>query len=337
MKFKNPLQEVIIILSFCILSFFLYDFLNASPVKLFGYDIKQIGFKKYFVKANNNLAKADTSRKIVKINIKPAQDSSKIDSSRQSILLTGDSMSEGLMFPFIKYAKYNGHILITVIWYSSSTLLWAEKDSLAKLIKKYKPTFVIFTLGSNELFIRNIQEREVYIKDIIAQAGNTKFIWIGPPNWKDDTGINDLLIKNLGEKRFFVSRYMKFERARDGRHPSRRASVIWADTISNWVMKACKYPIVLQKPTLPQETILGSWYQAKKIYFTFQKDSVYYPNEKKSYKYFFNGRVLSMYKGKQSYRANILSISRDSLSFQDHLGKIYLSKNNKINSKPVRN
>ena len=327
MKFKNPLIEIIFILIFCIAVFGLYDFLIGKPYKISDYDIKQIGFKKYFSISSPSL---DTTKHLIKTDslkvIAVKKDSSKTDSSKQTILLTGDSMSEGLMFPFIKYAKYNGHVLNTVIWYSSSTLWWSEKDSLAKLIKKYKPTFVIFTLGSNELFIRNIAEREANIQNIIKQAGNTKFIWIGPPNWKDDTGINDLLIKNLGKDRFFISKYLKFERAKDGRHPSRKASVIWADTISNWVMKACKYPIVLEKPKLPQENILGSWREGKIPFFEIKKDSIFYISEKKSYKYFFNGRVFSMFKGKQNYRANVLNLSKDSLTIQDHLGIIRLYK-----------
>ncbi|MBC8111689.1 MAG: hypothetical protein H7Y04_11570 [Verrucomicrobia bacterium] len=250
-----------------------------------------------------------------------------LDKKKQVILLTGDSMSEGLMFPFIKYARYNNHQLHTVIWYSSSTKLWAEKDSLQKLIAKYKPTFVIFTLGSNELFIRNIrQEREEYVKDIIGQAGNTKFIWVGPPNWREDTGINDMLAENLEADRFFISKNMKFERANDGRHPSRRASVMWADSIATWLMKDCRYPFVFEKPTLPQQTIIGNWQQQHTNFLNITKDSVFFASDNKSYKYFFNGNVISLMRGKQNYRANVRYLSKDSLVLQDYQGTVNLSK-----------
>ncbi len=173
-----------------------------------------------------------------------------IDTSSHTILLTGDSMCEELMFRFRDYAAYNKHELKTVIWYSSSTLWWSESDSLQKLIKKYEPDYVFFTTGSNELFIRNIQEREKYIQDIVRQAGNSKFIWIGPPNWAKDTGINDLIIKNVGKDRFFESRHLTFERKGDGAHPTRRSSAVWADTIASWVMQKSRNKILLKKPEI---------------------------------------------------------------------------------------
>lgn len=176
------------------------------------------------------------------------------DSSSHYILLTGDSMSEELMFAFKKYAKFNGHKLKTRIWYSSTTPQWGKSAKLSKFIEQYRPSFIIFTLGANELFIRNIEEREKYIKSIVAEANkyNIPFVWIGPPNWKKDTGINRLIEKNVGSDRFFLSKDLKFERKSDGAHPTRRASAIWADTISRWVMTQSRYKgqILLRDPKL---------------------------------------------------------------------------------------
>jgi hypothetical protein len=163
-------------------------------------------------------------------------------------------MAEGLMFAFKKYAAYNGHTLKTIIWYGSSTTTWARTDTLRKLISRYKPTYVFLALGSNELFVQNIADREPYIQDVVKQAGKTPFVWIGPPNWKEDTGIGELLHKNVGSGRYFVSRGLTFERASDGRHPSRQASAYWADTISSWVMQAGRHPILLKKPVVQLST-----------------------------------------------------------------------------------
>lgn len=171
-----------------------------------------------------------------------------IDSTSQNILLTGDSMCEGLMFRFNDYAKKNKHQIKTVIWYSSTTISWAETDSLRKLIAKFEPSYIFFTTGSNELFIRNIEEREKYIRDIVQQAGNKNFIWIGPPNWAEDTGINNLIEKNVGKDRFFMSKNLKFERGNDGAHPTWSSAAVWADTISSWLMNKSRHKIVMNKP-----------------------------------------------------------------------------------------
>lgn len=176
------------------------------------------------------------------------------DSSSQYILLTGDSMSEELMFAFKKYAKYNGHKLKTRIWYSSTTPQWGKAEKLTKFIQQYRPSFILFTLGANELFIRSIADRERYIKSIIAEADRYKipFVWVGPPNWKDDTGINDLIQKNVGNDRFFLSKDLDFQRKSDGAHPTRKASAVWADTIARWVMTKSRYKgqILLRDPKL---------------------------------------------------------------------------------------
>ncbi|GAB4408943.1 MAG: hypothetical protein OHK0053_35710 [Microscillaceae bacterium] len=177
-----------------------------------------------------------------------------IDSSSHRILLTGDSMCEGLMFRFKKYAEHNHHELKTVIWYSSTTEKWSKSDSLRKLVASYQPDYIFFTTGSNELFIRDIATREPYIQDIIQQAGKCKFIWIGPPNWAEDTGINNLIIKNVGRDRFFESRHLKFERGPDGAHPTWSSAAIWADTISSWIMTQSRHKILMRTPLEKNKT-----------------------------------------------------------------------------------
>ena len=171
-----------------------------------------------------------------------------IDTSAQRILLTGDSMAEGLYLAFRSYASHNNHYLKGRIWYSSLTIQWSKTDSLKSLIEIYKPTIVIFTLGANELFRTDIYEREKDIQDIIAQAGDTPFIWVGPPNWKDDTGINKIIERNMPSNTFFLSKDLEFDRESDGAHPTRESSKYWADTIATWIMNSSRYKILLEKP-----------------------------------------------------------------------------------------
>ncbi len=250
MKQIHPLWEVIfiLILTLGVLSF--YSWLDYEIS--FEVELKKTNLKAYLVPPEPEPFLADVFQNFLQANLDSAlnlrEPRAKVDSSSHRILLTGDSMCEGLMFRFKEYATHNDHELKTVIWYSSTTVWWSESDSLKKLVKKYDPDYIFFTTGSNELFIRNIEEREKYIEDIIAQAGDRKFIWIGPPNWAEDTGINDLIEKNVGEDRFFESRYLEFERGPDGAHPTWSSAAVWADTISSWVMQKSRHKILLEKP-----------------------------------------------------------------------------------------
>ncbi len=254
---SQPLRELITVLVLTIAGVAVYA-LADRPLSLFGREVKQASVKSFFRPAETTVAEAGADSSVSSIisvthqagDADESPEPAAPDTSRQSILLTGDSMAEGLMFAFKKYAQYNGHTLKTIIWYGSTTTTWARTDTLKKLIARYKPTYVLLALGSNELFVRDIGDREPYIQDIVRQAGRTPFVWIGPPNWKEDTGIGELLDRNVGPGRYFVSRGLSFERASDGRHPSRRASAYWADTISSWVMRAGRHPIRLDKPTV---------------------------------------------------------------------------------------
>jgi hypothetical protein len=173
-----------------------------------------------------------------------------IDTTAQRILLIGDSMLEGLSPRLAAYAKANGHELSTVIWYSSTSQIWGQCDTLSTFIRRYKPTYVMVCLGANELFVRNIeQRRDRYIKRIIQQIGNRPYLWIGPPNWKEDTGINNLIAKNTADGSFFLSNGINLTRAADGAHPTRRAAAMWVDSIVRWMPQHSSHPIRMNLPT----------------------------------------------------------------------------------------
>ena len=250
----RPLWEFVAILAIVIFTLSFYAWIEKEA-EIQGVKIKKSPLKAYLNPPpespilSMNIANiyTDTWQKNKELIRKEA-----IDSSKQVILLTGDSMCEGLMFRFQDYAKLNGHTLKTVIWYSSGTVGWSKSDSLRKLVKLHNPSYIFFTTGSNELFIRDIHEREKYIKNIIEQAGDKPFIWIGPPNWAEDTGINDLIVKNTGKDRYFKSKGLTFQRASDGAHPTWGSAAVWADTIAGWVMQKARKKILLQKP--PQST-----------------------------------------------------------------------------------
>jgi hypothetical protein len=178
------------------------------------------------------------------------QPENKTDTTSQSILLIGDSMAYTLIFRLADYCLQNNHTMHVVSWVSSSTVGFGACDTLRHYIDKFKATYVIFVIGSNELFVDNIkQNRAKYIDRILKQIGRTRCVWIGPPNWKEDTGINDLLLESVGKEKFFLSKNLKFHR-RDHAHPTLESAAMWMDSIASWIKRESCYKIKLDWPTV---------------------------------------------------------------------------------------
>ncbi|MBP3228809.1 MAG: SGNH/GDSL hydrolase family protein [Bacteroidaceae bacterium] len=172
-----------------------------------------------------------------------------VDTTAQRILFFGDSMVEGLMGRMDDYAEHNGHQLTSVVWYSSGTRLWAETDTLQHFLNEVRPSYVLICLGANQLFARNLQEVDKEIGSIIARLGTTPYVWVSPPNWKDDTGINELIIKHVGNERYFDSRHLTLARRRDRAHPTAEAAVQWCDTVCSWLSTLQPaHPIRMTRP-----------------------------------------------------------------------------------------
>ncbi len=171
----------------------------------------------------------------------------RVDSTPQSILLIGDSMTMNLAFRLAQYAKQNGHDFHAVNWDSSNTIKWGNSSHLADYIEEYGVTYVFVSLGSNELYLKNPQTHVQYVEKILSQIGEVPYVWIGPPNWKEDFGVNDMLQETCAPGSFFRSEGMEFKRKKDGIHPTREASALWIDSIARWINKS-SHPILLDAP-----------------------------------------------------------------------------------------
>ena len=198
-------------------------------------------------------SKAATSQKIAGAAKKAAQGVAgspvKLDTASKTILFIGDSMLEGLSPRLASYAKRNGHKLYSVIWYSSTSEVWGRSGKLASYIRKLNPDYIFICLGANELFVSDIaSKRDGFVKQIVKECGNIPFLWIGPPNWKKDTGINDLIATNVPAGSFFLSDGMHFERSRDGAHPTRQSAALWMDSVARWMPAHSNHPIKMVRP-----------------------------------------------------------------------------------------
>ncbi len=183
--------------------------------------------------------------------------SGELDTTRKSILFIGDSMLEGLGPRLAAYAEENGHTLVNIIWYSSTTEVWGRTEKLKGYIAEYHPDYIFVSLGGNELFVSNIRDRrQKYLNHILSQIGDIPFVWIGPPNWKPDTGINEMLAETLRPGQFYLSYTpdQHYERARDGAHPTRASASAWMDRVCAWVMKSAAHRIVLHRPKAARAT-----------------------------------------------------------------------------------
>ncbi|MBQ7461806.1 MAG: SGNH/GDSL hydrolase family protein [Bacteroidaceae bacterium] len=159
-------------------------------------------------------------------------------------------MVEGLLRRMNSYAFANGHQMTNIVWYGSTTELWAHTDTLRHFLEKTKPTFVMISIGSNEQFIKDVAGREACIRHIISQLGATPFVWIGVPAWRTDTGINELTRQTVGKSRYFDSRGLTLQRGSDRRHPTFSAASLWMDSIARWMASPeTAHPIRMNKPT----------------------------------------------------------------------------------------
>lgn len=224
-----------------------------SPVRIFGYELRDSGIAS---------ALSDTSYRAIEAVVEPVAADSLFeqaltaepiepDTMPKTLLFIGDSMLEGLSPRLAAYAKHNGHTLYSVIWYSSTTEVWGRSGKLKDYIKRINPDFIFISLGANELFVSDIiTKRDKYVKTLLAEIGDIPYLWIGPPNWKPDTGINRMISDNVPTGEFFLSDGMHFERAKDGAHPTRSSAVEWMDSVVRWMNVNSPHPFRMEVPPM---------------------------------------------------------------------------------------
>lgn len=175
------------------------------------------------------------------------EEKAKTDSLPQSIFIFGDSMTYNLALRLAQYAKQNGHTIHSVNWDSSNTKIWADYDTLAYYINKYHPSQIFISLGSNELYLPKPEIRKPHVQKILEVIDTIPYVWIGPPNWAEDTGFNDMVASMCRPGTFFKSAGMEFKRKPDKIHPTREASALWVDSIMRWLPKSA-HPFMAELP-----------------------------------------------------------------------------------------
>lgn len=182
----------------------------------------------------------------------PSFNAQGIDTAHQVILLIGDSMLDGLGSRFVDYANQNGDEFHAVIWYGSNTMHWATTRDLEYHIKRVHPTFIIMSLGYNDLGYYNFTKRAEWIDIILKKFGKIPFVWIGPLPRRGirDRRIVDIIRQKVGEKRFYDSSNTVCARI-DGTHPTLSSASRWVDEIARWMSTPGEtaHPIRMDYPT----------------------------------------------------------------------------------------
>ncbi len=157
--------------------------------------------------------------------------------SIKRILFVGDSQLENLRKPVRKRLMDNEYQLVaSIVWYGSTTKQWANTDTLAYFISKYKPDFVLVALGLNEVHARDFEKRTKYAQTIKSNLEQRKlpYYYIGPAFWMKDKGITTVLQETFGEL-FFPSHLLTLERSNDGKHPSKDAAIVWFEKVAEQI------------------------------------------------------------------------------------------------------
>lgn len=219
----------------------------ADDIQIGGWIVKRAPIADVLLK-NDSIDKIDkTELNLDSLKIIEEEKKIETDSLPQSLFIFGDSMTYNLALRLSQYSHANGHTINSVNWDSSNTKIWADHDTLQYFINKFKPTLIFISLGSNELYFKNPETRAPYIKRILEVIDTIPYVWIGPPNWKEDSGINDMIEKMCKPKSFFRSAGMDFERKADHIHPTRKSSALWVDSIARWIPKS-SHPIIMDTP-----------------------------------------------------------------------------------------
>lgn len=212
------------------------------------YTLKKAPIAETLLKVENDLI-TDTLSGVDLVEALEKKNKNEVDSTSKSILIIGDSMTFNLALRLAQYAKQNGHDFHSVNWDSSSTKIWANSDTLNYFINKYNVDFIFISLGSNELYFKDPYVRQPEVRKIIDKIGDIPYIWIGPPNWKEeDTGFTDMLARTCKPGAFFRTAGMKLARKKDHIHPTRDASALWVDSIMRWMPRS-SHPILAEVPS----------------------------------------------------------------------------------------
>ncbi len=149
----------------------------------------------------------------------------------KTVLHVGDSMvggTLGLTKALEQRFTGEGAKFVRDYKVSESIVSYDKSPKLRDLLAKHHPDIVIVTLGTNDVFVPYPASMVGNVRSIVGRVGARECYWIGPPTWKPDTGIVQVLRDNVAPCKFYDSSNLKLQRAGDGIHPTDRGGAEWA-------------------------------------------------------------------------------------------------------------
>jgi hypothetical protein len=133
---------------------------------------------------------------------------------------------------------------------SSFTTTWSGK--IEAVISNTQPDLVIINLGANEVANVDPAAHAPAVRHIIAAIKGRPCVWVSPPSWRKDTGIQDVIRQNSAPCRYFDSDKLvpvPIPRQKDHIHPTEEGGAIWAEAFWTWLQQE-RAPVVV--PTRPE-------------------------------------------------------------------------------------
>lgn len=169
------------------------------------------------------------------------------------LLLVGDSLSVGLSVPLRALAREAGYEMQTLGKVGSVTNLWAgesaEGAQLTALLRSFKPTVVLVSLGTNDEWIPKytpganvLTLQRPYVDRLVAKirAAGARVLWIGPPqhNFRADEAFRAYIQRVVGKDAYFRSERYSIPRnppPDNVPHPTVKGYAAWAGAIWRWL------------------------------------------------------------------------------------------------------
>jgi lysophospholipase L1-like esterase len=150
----------------------------------------------------------------------------------RTVVHTGDSMvGGGLCKALAPKFKAEGTKFVRDVWESASISAFDDSDRIPTLMKRYNPDLVLLTLGANDVFSEHPAVMSKHIESIVKKIGPRDCVWVGPPLWKGDKGLVEIIRAHAAPCRFFDSQHLVLQRAGDGIHPTEKGGEVWAEAL----------------------------------------------------------------------------------------------------------
>ena len=146
----------------------------------------------------------------------------------RTVLSAGDSFNGAFSLGLRDRFRAEGATFVSDVWVGVAVGTFQRDPRFARLIARTDPDLVILSLGANDVTSSDLDAAAESVRAIVKAIGPRDCYWVAPAMWRKDTGIIDVLEKNVAPCRFFASRGFKVERARDGWHPSVKGGADWA-------------------------------------------------------------------------------------------------------------